>query len=786
MAAEIRPQPGPQENFLKSPADIVIYGGGAGGGKTWALLMECVRHSANKHFGAVIFRRQSVQITNEGGLWDNAMAMYPLIGARPVKSPTLCFVFSSGAKITFAHLNQEEDVTGWQGAQVPLLCCEVGTKVRMADGSLMEIERLSVGNMVDTLQGPRQITAVGAVRQEPCVRVVMPDGKEQVHSISHAVLTENGWVSFDETYKFGESLPVCSCGSMQYSRDSEYGLCSQQKSQEIQPPHDSLPYHQQLTFAEQQQNQDHQASPGFSADVVALGQETDYGLFECDSQEILPPPLVRPWKERLLQVVASLAGNVSRAQLRYECADALTETELVDWPSCCLTGFGQCGEPARQPTDTYQDGAQLIAGAVLQNRKGLLSDGLDTAQTHNFHKLRYAHPYTGKEQIAEGFCWSCCDLLVTPIGKRDVVDITVEDANHYITETGLVNKNCFDELTHFERSQFFYLLSRNRSMCGVRPYIRATCNPDADSWVAEFIDWWIDADGFPIPSRAGQLRWFCRVADQIQWAGSPDELVAAHGVAPEDAKSVTFIPALVTDNPALMKADPGYLANLKALARVERERLLMGNWRIKPAAGLYFPRHCVSILSAPPTDITAICRAWDLAATPPTEASPSPDATAGVQIARTRAGRFVVMNAITLRGGAYQVREAITNTASQDGHKVRIAIPQDPGQAGKDQASSYVSLLAGYNITTRRPSRDKITRASPFAAQWQAGNVDVVTGPWNESFLSELESFPDPSSHDDQVDAAADAFAEVAQHPGPVTMASAGSRQAATYTHGYR
>ena len=36
---------------------------------------------------------------------------------------------------------------------------------------------------------------------------------------------------------------------------------------------------------------------------------------------------------------------------------------------------------------------------------------------------------------------------------------------------------CFDELTHFLAHQFFYMVSRNRSTCGVRPYIRATCNP---------------------------------------------------------------------------------------------------------------------------------------------------------------------------------------------------------------------------------------------------------------------------------------------------------------------
>jgi hypothetical protein len=84
---------------------------------------------------------------------------------------------------------------------------------------------------------------------------------------------------------------------------------------------------------------------------------------------------------------------------------------------------------------------------------------------------------------------------------------------------------CFDELTHFTESQFWYLLSRNRSTCRVRPYIRATCNPDADSWVAGFIAWWIDQEtGYPIPERAGILRWFVRVDDQLVWADTPDGL----------------------------------------------------------------------------------------------------------------------------------------------------------------------------------------------------------------------------------------------------------------------
>jgi len=85
---------------------------------------------------------------------------------------------------------------------------------------------------------------------------------------------------------------------------------------------------------------------------------------------------------------------------------------------------------------------------------------------------------------------------------------------------------CFDELTHFTKHQVFYMLSRNRSTCGVRPYIRATCNPDADSWIAEFLAWWIDPDtGLPIPERAGMLRYFVRVGEQIIWADRPEDLL---------------------------------------------------------------------------------------------------------------------------------------------------------------------------------------------------------------------------------------------------------------------
>jgi predicted phage terminase large subunit-like protein len=459
---EIRPQPGPQERFLASSADVVIYGGSAGGGKTFALLLEASRNISVPGFGAVIFRREATQVTNEGGLWDEAMKLYPANGGRPFLSPKRGFRFGK-QKITFGHLNQESSVLDWQGAQISLVC--------------------------------------------------------------------------------------------------------------------------------------------------------------------------------------------------------------------------------------------------------------------------------------------------------------------------------YDELTHFTRYQFFYMLSRNRSTSGVAPYIRATCNPDADSWLADFLSWWIEQDqaspryGLPIPERAGVIRWMVVIADATCWGDSPQELADRHGIDPDDAKSVTFIPASIYDNPILMQKDPGYLRNLKALSRVERERLLGGNWKVRPAAGMYFPRSDVRVIDAPPPGIVEEVRSWDLAATPPTEENPSPDATAGVRMARTRDGRFVVMHVEMLKGKASKVRSVVRNIAEQDGRRVKITVPQDPGQAGKDQAESYVRELAGYSVGVCRPSHDKVRRAEPFAAQWQAGNVDIVRGHWNDAYLAELEAFPE--GHDDQVDASSDCMSALATAGGPIEFSAPDARDSA-------
>ncbi len=197
-----------------------------------------------------------------------------------------------------------------------------------------------------------------------------------------------------------------------------------------------------------------------------------------------------------------------------------------------------------------------------------------------------------------------------------------------------------------------------------------------------------------------------------------------------------------------------------ALPRIERERLLGGNWNIRASAGTVFRRGWFQAIdSMDERLVESEVRAWDLAASEVTPQNQDPDWTVGVRVARLRDGRYVIRHVERIRATAANVERTIERIATSDGKRVAIRLPQDPGQAGKAQAQHLVRRLseAGHVARSERITGSKVDYALPVSALAEQGLISIVRGPWLEPTLGELEGFPD-ASHDDIVDAVSMAF----------------------------
>lgn len=323
----------------------------------------------------------------------------------------------------------------------------------------------------------------------------------------------------------------------------------------------------------------------------------------------------------------------------------------------------------------------------------------------------------------------------------------------------------FDQLEQFTGTMFFFMLARNRSICGVKPYIRATANPEP-GWLADFLDWWIAEDGYADMSRAGKLRWLVRDGESILWRDTEAEAVDIFGRNPDGSavnppKSVTFIPATVYDNKKLLAADPSYLANLMALPATERKRLLGdkirgGNWRVKPG-GTRFKREWFSVVDDYPKECKQV-RYWDLAATEPKKGK-DPDWTVGVRVG-LHDGIWYIIDVQRDRLTPKGVEDLLAVTKEVDGPGIPVRVEMEGGSSGKIVIDNYRrNIFVGHDFDGKSVSVSKEVRANPVSRAAEAGNIRIVRGSWNQAYFDELQGFSPECDHDDQVDATSGAFA---------------------------
>lgn len=214
------------------------------------------------------------------------------------------------------------------------------------------------------------------------------------------------------------------------------------------------------------------------------------------------------------------------------------------------------------------------------------------------------------------------------------------------------------------------------------------------------------------------------------------------------------LPAITAEGKPLWEAKH----SLEDLHRMEdaNSYVFAGQYMQRPSpgdGGLFKPDN-IQIIDAIPAGITKWCRGWDFASTL------DGDHTAGVRLGRMDDGRFVIADVVRGRWGVDERDSIIKNTANRDERVTKISIPQDPGQAGKTQVAYLTRALSGFNVKSSPETGDKITRAEPFAAQVNVGNVMMVRSPSNDAYINELRMFPN-GKFDDQVDASSRAFSEV-------------------------
>ena len=108
-----RPNEGPQTDFLAAPETDVLYGGAAGGGKSYAMIIDPLRFAHRSAHRALILRRSMPELRE---LIDKSRELYPkAFPGCKFREVEKIWTFPSGAKLEFGYLERDADVYRYQG-----------------------------------------------------------------------------------------------------------------------------------------------------------------------------------------------------------------------------------------------------------------------------------------------------------------------------------------------------------------------------------------------------------------------------------------------------------------------------------------------------------------------------------------------------------------------------------------------------------------------------------------------------------------------------------------------
>lgn len=176
--------------------------------------------------------------------------------------------------------------------------------------------------------------------------------------------------------------------------------------------------------------------------------------------------------------------------------------------------------------------------------------------------------------------------------------------------------------------------------------------------------------------------------------------------------------------------------------------------------GRMFDRGKVRIIQFWPVGTTFV-RYWDTAASK----SETACYTAGVLMGRDPDGRYIVADLKRGRWEPYERNRIMRNNGLLDmrlpGSQGYLSYSEKgAGDSGLERDALLIRYLAGIPHIINPAKGDKLQRAQPLSTQWEAGNVDLVIGEWNKTYLDDMELFP--AGGRDTVDASSGAFNRLA------------------------
>ena len=287
-----------------------------------------------------------------------------------------------------------------------------------------------------------------------------------------------------------------------------------------------------------------------------------------------------------------------------------------------------------------------------------------------------------------------------------------------------------DELTHFSKKEFLYFCGRNRSTCGVKPYVRATCNPDPDSWVKEFIQWWIKDDGFIDDDRCGIIRWFVHVDDKFVFADTKEELESMFDSGTLKflrPMTMTFIRGKLDENRKLLDEDPDYRARLEMQTEEEKMALSRGNWNVVNSKDRLFNKDIINKYRVEKNeielkDVERVVTGCDPAGTSSEENDMVGIVTCGIKEIDGEMHGYVFLDT----SGHYKPDEWSINVCTDYHiHKADLIIAEK--NFGGDMVESTIrSYDKNINILLSNSSKGKWVRAEPVAGLYNRGLIHHV------------------------------------------------------------